>query len=66
MQCSTTGGMMWMNSDVTLSSEWKTIELRHIAIAHALLPYDRQYTEMISRRELGNTQTASSSMMLTK
>ena len=55
-----------MNSDVTLSSEWKTIELRHIAIAHALLPYDRQYTEMISRRELGNTQTASSSMMLTK
>lgn len=55
-----------MNSEVTLSNEWKTIEFLHMAIAHALLPYERQYADIISLRELGNTQMARTSITLTK
>ena len=38
MQCRVTGGIMWMKSEVTLSSEWKTMLFLHMAIATALLP----------------------------
>lgn len=33
MTVKTKGGKMWMASEMTLSSEWKTSELRQVAIA---------------------------------
>ena len=52
--------------DVTLSSEWKTRLLRHMAIATALLPNARQYAAMKRRFDCGKNQMESMSRKLVK
>ena len=51
---------------VTLSREWKTSELRHIAMATALLPNARQKVLTRSRFDCGKAQMQRSSRRLTK
>lgn len=50
----------------TLSMLWKTREFRHMMIATALFPMQRQYVAMKSRFEWGKTQIVRTMRMLTK
>lgn len=52
--------------EVTLSKEWKTRELRHMAIATALLPKVKQYALMNNRLLFGKIQMLRNTRRLVK